>query len=94
MARIRTHGITRKPAEMENIKPQPWEYEQIELGLNYRMSEIQAALGISQLNRLDKFIARRRQLAMQYDELLSELTADSSKIFNLKASLLGTFILY
>ena len=73
MARIRTHGITRKPAEMENIKPQPWEYEQIELGLNYRMSEIQAALGISQLNRLDKFIARRRQLAMQYDELLSEL---------------------
>lgn len=73
MARIRTHGVTRNPAEMENDKPQPWEYEQIELGLNYRMSEIQAALGKSQLNRLDEFIARRRQLAMQYDEQLREL---------------------
>lgn len=73
MVRIRTHGVTRNPAEMENDEPQPWEYEQIELGLNYRMSEIQAALGISQLNRLDQFIARRRQLAMQYDEQLREL---------------------
>ena len=44
MARIRTHGITRNPAEMEKDKPQPWEYEQIELGLNYRMSEIQGLL--------------------------------------------------
>lgn len=73
MARIRTHGVTRNPAEMENKKPHPWEYEQIELGLNYRMSEIQAALGLSQLNRLDEFIARRRKLAMQYDEQLGEL---------------------
>ena len=73
MARIRTHGVTRNPEEMENDEPQPWEYEQIELGLNYRMSEIQAALGISQLKRLDEFIARRRQLAMQYDEQLRDL---------------------
>ena len=73
MARIRSHGVTRNPTEMENSKPQPWEYEQIELGLNYRMSEIQAALGLSQLNRLDEFVARRRQLAMQYDELLRDL---------------------
>ncbi len=73
MARIRTHGVTRNPAEMENSQPQPWEYEQIELGLNYRMSEIQAALGLSQLNRLDEFVSRRRQLAMQYDEQLREL---------------------
>ncbi len=73
MARIRTHGITRNPTEMENSKPQPWEYEQIELGLNYRMSEIQAALGLSQLNRLDEFVARRRQLAKQYDEQLRDL---------------------
>ena len=73
IARIHTHGITRKPTEMENSKPQSWEYEQIKLGLNYRMSEIQAALGLSQLNRLEYFVARRRQLAMQYDELLTEL---------------------
>ena len=73
MARIRTHGVTRNPAEMENDHPLPWEYEQIELGLNYRMSEIQAALGLSQLNRLDEFVARRRQLAMQYDEQLRGL---------------------
>lgn len=73
MARIRTHGVTRNPAEMENHNPLPWEYEQIELGLNYRMSEIQAALGLSQLDRLEEFIARRRQLAMQYDEQLRDL---------------------
>ena len=73
MARIRTHGVTRNPAEMESDHPLPWEYEQIELGLNYRMSEIQAALGLSQLNRLDEFVARRRQLAMQYDEQLRGL---------------------
>ena len=73
MARIRTHGVTRNPDEMENDHPLPWEYEQIELGLNYRMSEIQAALGLSQLSRLDEFVARRRQLAMQYDEQLRDL---------------------
>lgn len=73
MARIRSHGVTRNPAEMRNSRPHPWEYEQIELGLNYRMTDIQAALGLSQLNRLDEFVARRRQLARQYDELLGEL---------------------
>lgn len=73
MARIRSHGVTRNPAEMRNTNPHPWEYEQVELGLNYRMTEIQAALGLSQLNRLEEFVTRRRQLAQQYDEQLSEL---------------------
>ena len=73
MTRIRSHGVTRNPNEMESDEPHPWEYEQVELGLNYRMTEIQAALGLSQLNRLDEFVARRRQLAKQYDEQLSEL---------------------
>ena len=73
MKRIRTHGVTRLPAEMENEQPQVWEYEQVELGLNYRMTEIQAALGLSQLNRLRTFVERRRQLAQQYDEQLNGL---------------------
>ena len=73
MSRLRTHGITRDSTEMVNGNPQPWEFEQIELGLNYRMTELQAALGISQLGRLDLFVNRRRQLANQYDAQLTGL---------------------
>ena len=80
MTRIRSHGVTRNPTEMENSEPQPWEYEQIELGLNYRMSEIQAALGLSQLNRLEEFVNRRRKLAKQYNDRLSELPLILPKI--------------
>jgi UDP-4-amino-4,6-dideoxy-N-acetyl-beta-L-altrosamine transaminase len=73
MARLRTHGITRDPALMVGEGEGPWYYQQIELGLNYRMTDIQAALGLSQLDRLDSFVARRRKLAEQYSELLSGL---------------------
>ncbi len=73
MARLRTHGVTRNQAEMQNKNPHPWEFEQLELGLNYRMTELQAALGISQLGRLDAFVSRRRQLAHQYDAQLRKL---------------------
>ena len=73
MSRVRAHGVTRNQNEMFKNNPQPWEYEQIELGLNYRMTELQAALGLSQLERLSVFIQRRRQLAQQYDEQLKEL---------------------
>ena len=73
MARIRSHGVTRSPGDMLNKNPYPWEFEQLELGLNYRMTELQAALGLSQLERLDSFVARRRQIAQQYDELLEGL---------------------
>ena len=73
MARIRTHGVTRDPNEMVNNKPEPWEFEQVELGLNYRITEMQAALGISQLDRLNSFISRRRFLAERYNALLKNL---------------------
>lgn len=72
-ARLRSHGITREPGEMEGDSEGPWYYQQIELGFNYRMTDIQAALGLSQLARLDVFLARRRDLARRYDALLAGL---------------------
>jgi UDP-4-amino-4,6-dideoxy-N-acetyl-beta-L-altrosamine transaminase len=73
MALLRSHGITRDPARMTREPDGPWYYEQIDLGFNYRMTDIQAALGLSQLQRLDAFVARRRELAQRYDRLLAEL---------------------
>jgi UDP-4-amino-4,6-dideoxy-N-acetyl-beta-L-altrosamine transaminase len=73
MVLLRSHGITRDPSLMTHEPDGPWYYEQLELGFNYRMTEFQAALGISQLNRLDDFITKRHQLAEQYDSLLAEL---------------------
>ena len=71
MARLRSHGITRYPEEMTHAPDGPWYYQQIELGFNYRMTEIQAALGLSQLHRLDSFVTERHAIAKRYDELLS-----------------------
>lgn len=73
MALYRSHGITRDPAHMTHEADGPWYYQQIELGFNYRMTELQAALGVSQMDRLDLFVARRHQLARRYDELLAGL---------------------
>jgi UDP-4-amino-4,6-dideoxy-N-acetyl-beta-L-altrosamine transaminase len=73
MARLRTHGITRDPALMQGEADGPWYYEQIELGCNYRMTDIQAALGHSQMQRLDDYVARRHALAERYDETLADL---------------------
>ena len=61
------HGITRDPEMMVGTPEGPWYYEQLELGYNYRMTDIQAALGISQLQRLDQFVAKRNELAANYD---------------------------
>lgn len=69
----RSHGITRNPEAMANGSEGPWYYEQIDLGFNYRMTDLQAALGISQLARLDAFVERRRYLAKRYDALLKDL---------------------
>ena len=70
MALLRNHGITRDPGLMTHLPDGPWYYQQIELGFNYRMTDLQAALGISQLKRLDAYVTRRHQLAERYDELL------------------------
>lgn len=73
MALLRSHGITRDPAQMTHSADGPWYYQQIDLGFNYRMTELQAALGFSQLQRLDQFVARRHELAARYDQLLAAL---------------------
>jgi len=70
---LRSHGITRDPALMTHEPDGPWYYQQVDLGFNYRMTELQAALGASQMRRLDAFVARRHQLAKRYDRLLSDL---------------------
>jgi len=70
---LRTHGITREPAAMVHRPDGEWYYEQIELGFNYRLTDLQAALGVSQLARLGDYITRRRVLADRYDSLLAGL---------------------
>jgi UDP-4-amino-4,6-dideoxy-N-acetyl-beta-L-altrosamine transaminase len=70
--RYRSHGIVRQASEMTHAPDGPWYYQQIELGYNYRMTDIQAALGLSQMNRLDEFVAARHTLAKRYNELLKE----------------------
>lgn len=73
MALLRSHGITREPSQMTHEPDGPWYYQQIELGFNYRMTELQAALGISQMQRLDAYVARRHLLALRYDKLLASI---------------------
>ncbi len=73
MLLLRSHGISRNPEQMTKQAEGPWYYQQIFLGFNYRMTDLQAALGISQMKRLDNFVSRRRTLAKQYDKLLSAL---------------------
>ncbi len=73
LRRLRTHGITREPAELSAQPEGPWCYEQVELGFHYRLTDIQAALGWSQLTRLPEFLHRRRELAARYDRLLADL---------------------
>lgn len=73
MALLRSHGITREAARMRQEADGPWYYEQVDLGYNYRMTDIQAALGTSQLSRLDRFVERRNILARRYDERLGDL---------------------
>lgn len=72
-ARLRSHGITREASEMDCESEGAWYYQQIELGFNYRMTDMQAALGASQLARLDGFLGRRRELARRYGRLLADL---------------------
>lgn len=73
LRRLRSHGITRDPALMTQPSDGPWYYQQLELGYNYRITDIQAALGLSQLTRLQGFMTRRRVLAARYAQLLADL---------------------
>lgn len=73
MALWRSHGITRAPELMISEPDGPWYYEQLTLGFNYRMTDLQAALGTSQLDRLAEFIDARQRLAARYDGLLADL---------------------
>ena len=70
---FRSHGITRDPKFMTSTPDGPWYYQQIELGFNYRLTDLQAALGVSQMQRLDDFVTLRHKLAKRYDELLADL---------------------
>ena len=73
MARLSTHGITREPSLMTREPDGGWYYQQLELGHNYRMTELQAALGLSQIARLDAYIERRHEIAQRYDRELAAL---------------------
>jgi UDP-4-amino-4,6-dideoxy-N-acetyl-beta-L-altrosamine transaminase len=73
LQRLRSHGMTRDPQQMTEPSHGPWYYQQVELGFNYRITDLQAALGLSQLNKLDDFIERRRELAARYHRLLAYL---------------------
>ncbi len=72
LSRLRSHGIIRHSAEMTHAPDGPWYYQQIELGFNYRMTDMQAALGLSQMSRLNEFVSKRHELAKRYNELLTE----------------------
>lgn len=71
MGRLRSHGTTREPILIRGEPEGPWSYQALELGWNYRMADIHAALGASQLQRLDDYVARRTELADRYDRVLA-----------------------
>ena len=73
MALLRSHGITRDPEMMTEASHGGWYYQQVDLGFNYRMTELQAALGVTQMQRLDEFVAARHVLSKRYNQLLSGL---------------------
>ena len=77
MQLLRSHGVTRDESEMTSESEGPWYYQQIDLGYNYRMTDIQAALGSSQMARLDEFVTKRHSIAKRYDKLLVDLPVNT-----------------
>lgn len=71
MRMLRSHGITNDPARMTEESHGPWYYQQVALGFNYRMTDVEAALGLSQLKKLEKIVARRNKLAEKYNDVFS-----------------------
>jgi UDP-4-amino-4,6-dideoxy-N-acetyl-beta-L-altrosamine transaminase len=88
---FRSHGVTRNKNLMQQDSHGPWYYEQIELGYNYRMTEMQAALGISQFSRLDTFIDKRNELAQNYDQKFEKLPL---KLFKPRSGINSSYHLY
>lgn len=76
MSLLRSHGITREQNKMVSESDGPWYYQQIALGFNYRMTDIQAALGLSQLKKLDEYVAHRQLIAKRYDQKLCDFPMD------------------
>jgi UDP-4-amino-4,6-dideoxy-N-acetyl-beta-L-altrosamine transaminase len=79
MFKLRVHGITKNKNQMLNPENHHWYYEQLHLGYNYRMTDIQAALGISQLKKLNVFMKKRQEIANIYDELFTELPVKTQR---------------
>jgi UDP-4-amino-4,6-dideoxy-N-acetyl-beta-L-altrosamine transaminase len=73
LALHRSHGVTRDPALMDKSSEGGWYYQMVTLGYNYRMTEMQAALGLSQMSRLEAFVTRRNALAERYDTMLADM---------------------
>lgn len=80
MVELRSHGIVREPERFEEPAAGPWVYEQQQLGFNYRMTDIQAALGLSQLQRLDKIVAERNSQLKYYRELIADMPVELLKV--------------
>ncbi len=93
MARLRSHGITRDEDLMTGDSDGSWYYQQIELGYNYRMTDLQAALGLSQLNNLDKFVASRNSKAEFYQQHLSTMPLNMLKVYDNNLSSYHLFII-
>lgn len=70
---LRSHGVTRDASLMEGPSEGAWYYQQVDLGFNYRLTDLQAALGLSQMGRIDAFVERRRLVARRYDEAFARL---------------------
>jgi UDP-4-amino-4,6-dideoxy-N-acetyl-beta-L-altrosamine transaminase len=77
MQQLRSHGITREENDMTRAPDGPWYYQQIDLGFNYRMNDLQAALGLSQMQRLNEFVTQRHVIAKRYNQLLADLPVNT-----------------